>query len=129
MQAAPYFRLETKLHIRAGPKNSSPVRLIPQQSSLANTLLNNRPLTLTFTVNSIHRNFRMSPMSIQWLMHGSSTCTRCSIASGGIFSPPAVIISSATTKGYLESHIVPCVSIFHIISIPLSVLGLNTVRK
>ena len=43
---------------------------------------------------NIDKNFFLSPMSIQLLTHGRCSLTVSSIGTGGIFSPPAVIINS-----------------------------------
>ena len=45
-------------------------------------------------------------MSIQLLIMGSSSFTLSSIGTGGIFSPPAVIISSETKKVGETEHTV-----------------------
>jgi hypothetical protein len=42
------------------------------------------------------KNFLLSPTSMTWLTNGNSANNSCSMISGGIFSPPAVIISYLT---------------------------------
>jgi len=53
---------------------------------------------LTFSVMRIERNLRLSPINMQLLTHGNSFFTLSSIDTGGIFSPPAVIINSANNN-------------------------------
>jgi len=47
---------------------------------------------------SIERNLRLSPTNMQLLTHGKASFTLSSIGTGGTFSPPAVIINSATEQ-------------------------------
>ena len=56
---------------------------------------------------NIDKNFFLSPISIQLLTHGRCSLTVSSIGTGGIFSPPAVIISSVNvpkTKHELQIY-------------------------
>ena len=53
---------------------------------------------LTFRVRRMDRNFRLSPISIQLLMQGNRSRTLSSIKTGGMFSPPAVMINSEPTN-------------------------------
>ena len=48
----------------------------------------------TFSVSSRDKNFILSPMSMHWLTIGKASLTLSSMATGGMFSPPAVMISS-----------------------------------
>lgn len=50
--------------------------------------------TSVFKVTSIARNFFLSPTKNALLMNGNSALTFCSMGTGGMFSPPAVISSS-----------------------------------
>lgn len=63
---------------------------------------------LTFKVSIIDRNLRLSPTNMQLLMQGNTSFTLSSIGTGGTFSPPAVINSSAVNKqvtnGYKVNH-------------------------
>lgn len=54
----------------------------------------NRSLEFTFNVISIVKYFLLSPTRNALLTVESSFLTKCSIWTGGIFSPPAVIINS-----------------------------------
>lgn len=45
-------------------------------------------------VSSMERNFLLSPISMALLMSGMASLTASSMGTGGIFSPPAVMISS-----------------------------------
>lgn len=51
----------------------------------------------TFMVSSIDRNFLLSPISMALLMSGTASLTASSMGMGGMFSPPAVMISSEKT--------------------------------
>jgi len=61
------------------------------------------PRLLAFKVMSIERNLRLSPTNMQLLTHGNASFTLSSIATGGTFSPPAVIINSATKQHYITT--------------------------
>lgn len=45
-------------------------------------------------VSSIDRNFLLSPISMALLISGTASFTASSVGTGGMFSPPAVMISS-----------------------------------
>lgn len=53
--------------------------------------------TITLMVSSIDRNFLLSPISMALLMSGTASLTASSMGTGGMFSPPAVMISSEKT--------------------------------
>ena len=61
-------------------------------------------ITLTFSVRSMERNFFLSPTSIALLMIATSSLTESSIGTGGMFSPPAVIIISAKENEFLHKQ-------------------------
>ena len=48
----------------------------------------------TLSVSSRDKNFILSPMSMHWLTIGKASLTLSSMATGAMFSPPAVMISS-----------------------------------
>lgn len=48
----------------------------------------------TLTVSSMVRNFLLSPISMALLIRGTASFTASSMGTGGMFSPPAVMISS-----------------------------------
>lgn len=52
--------------------------------------------TPTFSVMSMERNFLLSPIKIQLDTQGRHSLTLSSIRTGGMFSPPAVIINSVS---------------------------------
>ena len=52
----------------------------------------------TLSVNKQERNFLLSPITMTLLIRGTSSLIASSIGTGGIFSPPAVIISSVGNK-------------------------------
>ena len=58
----------------------------------------------TLSVSRTARNFFLSPISIQPLMHGNSSLMVSSMRMGATFSPPAVMISSVMV------HIIQCQS-------------------
>lgn len=55
----------------------------------------NSDRTLTLMVSSMVRNFLLSPISMALLISGTASFTASSMGTGGMFSPPAVMISSA----------------------------------
>lgn len=50
--------------------------------------------SVTLRVSSMERNLSLSPISMALLMMGTSAFRASSIGTGGMFSPPAVMISS-----------------------------------
>lgn len=59
-------------------------------------------LSLTLMVSSMDRNFLLSPISMALLISGTASFTASSIGTGGMFSPPAVMISSEIN--YKDTH-------------------------
>lgn len=49
---------------------------------------------LTLMVSSMDRNFLLSPINMALLINGTASFTASSMGTGGMFSPPAVMISS-----------------------------------
>lgn len=54
-------------------------------------------LRLTLMVSSIDKNFLLSPMSMALLISGTASFTASSVGTGGMFSPPAVMMSSGNS--------------------------------
>lgn len=52
-------------------------------------------------VSSMDRNFLLSPISMALLISGTASLTASSMGTGGMFSPPAVMISS---KNQTQAH-------------------------
>lgn len=53
----------------------------------------------TLMVSSMERNFLLSPISMALLISGTASFTASSMGTGGMFSPPAVMISSKHHAG------------------------------
>lgn len=53
-------------------------------------------------VSSMDRNFLLSPISMALLISGRASLTASSVGTGGMFSPPAVMINSKTKAALLR---------------------------